>query len=119
MCNEYKCVYEASIIDPIKEAELKEERERKKKQAHIYCPPPLMEGHVPMIAVMTAEGKIEYREPKPAEEWKDQVFEHMTILVEEEYYDHVTRCNHCGTDFIAYADMKLIRNYCPGCGQKL
>ena len=82
--------------------------------------PVLVEGERPGETVLTAEGKIEKRELPPLEEWKDEEMENAVILDKDEFYDHVTRCKNCGTEFIAYDNKnETIRNYCPGCGNEL
>lgn len=81
--------------------------------------PLLVEGERPGETVLTADGKIEKRVLQQLEEWKDEELENMTILDKDEFYDHVTRCRHCGTEFIAYDDRDLVRNFCPGCGKEL
>ena len=98
----------------------KEEREEKKRfpiPEHII----LVEGERPGETVITADGKIEKRTLPPLEEWEDEEHEGMTILDKDEFYDHVTKCRSCGTQFIAFSDdYKIsVRNFCPGCGQKL
>ena len=99
----------------------KEEREEKKRVLYpfLFERPILIEGERPGETVLTAEGKIEKRVLPPVEEWEDEELENMTILDKNEFYDHVTRCRHCGTEFIAYENDETVRNFCPGCGKKM
>lgn len=94
-----------------------EELERLKRMVHES--PILVEGERPGETVLTEDGKIEKRVLPPLEEWEDEELEDMTILDKDEFYDHVTRCRHCGTEFIAYENHESVRNFCPGCGKKL
>ena len=96
-----------------------EERERIKRFAPLCVGHPLVEGMRPGRMVMLADGTRVWKESPPAEEWKDKELENMTILDKEEFYDHVTRCKHCGTKFIAYENDETVRNFCPGCGKEL
>ena len=61
-----------------------------------------------------------------SDEWdidpdEPEVMETDTYVIDggEEYYDYVTKCKACGTQFIAYDEDGLTRNYCPGCGKQL
>ena len=84
------------------------------------CPLPLVEGKCP--PVYDAEKK-EWYYPEPDPDYKDpELIETDTYRIEdkEEYWNYETVCKSCGTRFIAYGEeWDTIRNYCPGCGQKL
>lgn len=81
---------------------------------------PLVEGKCPPI--YDAE-KNEYYYPEPDPDYKDpEMIETDTYYLadKEEYYYYPTVCKGCGTQFQAYdRDNQNIRNYCPGCGNRL
>lgn len=93
-------------------------------------PMPLVEGEVPWEQVMvldtnTNKFKLQWRQLEPEEReylrWEGNAPETDTYELEEkdEFYDFITYCKACNTEFIAYGTQRLIRNYCPGCGRQL
>ena len=84
---------------------------------------PLVEGKCPPITRMNAEGQIESCYPEYDPDWQDpEIFETDTFFQEEkdEFYDYVTRCKKCRTEFIAYnVDGNRVMKFCPGCGKTL
>jgi len=94
----------------------------------IGTPKPLTEGEIPQRRYMDKEGNMHYEDVVPDPDYVDpEIREEDKFLVwdKEEFYDYVTHCKHCGTEFIAYASVPgnklfdLVRNYCPGCGKRL
>ena len=81
---------------------------------------PLGEGKCPPVY---DEEKDEFIYPEPDPDYKDpeeRETDKYSIEGKEEYYGYVTFCKVCGTSFQAYnLDGEPVRNYCPGCGQKL
>lgn len=86
---------------------------------YMYLRPPIVEGKCP--PVYDEEKGWYYPEPDP--DYKDpEEIETDTFFVsgKEEYYGYETVCRKCGTRFQARnEESTTIRNYCPGCGEKL
>ena len=94
-------------------------------------PMPLTEGEYPWSGQLVEEdGKmvmkycqLEEKDIPPQE--PDEEHEGYTVSSgNDEYYDQSTFCKNCGVEFIAYRrvgehEVKLVRNYCPGCGKRL
>lgn len=97
-------------------------------------PMPLVEGEAPWVRVMvldtnTNKFKMQWRQMEPEDyrwykqdKWEGQIPETDTYELEDkdEFYDFITCCKACSTEFIAYGrNQNPIRNYCPGCGKQL
>ena len=79
---------------------------------------PLCEGKCP--PAVDKNGKGYY--PRPSKRKDPNVREEEKYSVEDrdEFWDYVTVCKLCGAKFIARDDdYKTIRNFCPGCGERL
>ena len=85
-------------------------------------PLPLIEGKFPPVS-MWMNGEFVYYYPEPDEDYQDPEIreeEKYRVNDKEEFYNYTTTCLKCGTEFIAYGDKDtLIRNFCPGCGERL
>lgn len=95
-------------------------------------PMPLVEGEAPWVRVTvldtnTYELKTQWCQMEPEErkylKWEGNTPETDTYKLKDkdEFYDFITCCKACNTEFIAYGQRtdKAIRNYCPGCGKQL
>ena len=81
---------------------------------------PLCEGKCP--PAVSKNGKAYY--PKPSKCVDPEIGDKgkYSVRDKDEFYDYVTVCNHCGTEFIATQrgiTYCRVRNYCPGCGERL
>lgn len=67
--------------------------------------------------------KKEWFYPEQVEIYKDPEkieTDSYIVLDKDEYWGYPTQCKKCGTEFQAYDNKdESIRNYCPGCGEKL
>ena len=83
---------------------------------------PLVEGKCPPITRLGINGQIESCYPEPDPDYEDPEIRETKkyrITDKEELYNYMTVCKKCGTEFIAYFATKLVRNYCPCCGEPL
>jgi len=86
---------------------------------------PLTEGEYPPYTIMNKDGDIEYRQTVPDPDYVDpeiQEEEMFSVLDKDEFYGYVTKCKSCNVEFIAYDpqnDWAYVRNFCPGCGERL
>jgi len=73
---------------------------------------PLQEGEVP--GVSGEDYDPDYQDPAIRE------YENFAVEEKDEFYAYVVRCLKCGTRFIAFdPDYETVREYCPGCGERL
>ena len=87
---------------------------------------PLVEGKCPPERrLVNIDGKWEWETfyPEPDEDYEDpEIYETETYSQEDkdEFYDYVTRCKKCWTEFIAYdKNGERTMKYCPECGARL
>ena len=83
---------------------------------------PMVEGKCSPVKRLKADGTWESYYPEPTNEPDENITETETYAIEdkEEFYDYVTKCKKCGTEFIAYFNTSTrTNNYCPHCGGKL
>ena len=84
---------------------------------------PIVEGKMPPVRRMKADGTWEEYYPEPNPDYKDpEIYETDTYIHmdKDEMYDYVTKCKACGVAFIARLKWEpLERFYCPGCGKLL
>ena len=82
----------------------------------------MVEGKCPPITRVGTDGRLESCYPEYDPDYVDPEIretEDCRIADKEEFYDYVTVCKKCGTEFIAYSTGKLVRNYCPCCGERI
>ena len=86
----------------------------------------LKEGEIPAKRMLKlVDGRLTWIEEKVIQDpnYKDpEIYEtdKYRQVEKEEYYDYITQCKACRTDFIAYdKEGKRTMNFCPCCGIRL